>query len=185
MQIKERRVTTKNNNELLLRTVEKTDAEEVLKFRRDVAGETKFLTRYPYEIENSVDKEKEIIGNYIRAEHLVMVGIFDGSTLIGLTSVTPVGLAFKTRHRATAELVVRKEFWNLGLGAYLLETAIECAEECGYERLELSVFSDNARAIRLYKKKGFVNCGQIPQAFKMMDGSYHDEVMMTKNLWKH
>jgi len=185
MQIENMRVTTKNNKELLLRTIQKDDAEALLKFRRDVAGETKFLTRYPYEIENSVDKEKEIIGNYLRADHLAMVGIFEDNRIIGLTSVTPVGMLFKTRHRATAELVVRKEYWNLGLGAYLLDIAVDCAGNCGYERLELNVFSDNARAIRLYKKKGFVNCGQIPQAFKMMDGSYHDEIIMSKNLWKH
>ncbi len=185
MLIEDKKVTTKNEKELLLRTIQREDAEELLRFRRDVAGETKFLTRYPYEIENSVDKERDIIGNYIRAEHLAMVCIFDGNRIIGLTSVTPVGMLFKTRHRATAELVVRKEFWNLGLGSYLLDIAVSCAEDCGYERLELNVFSDNARAIRLYKKKGFVNCGQIPQAFKMMDGSYHDEIIMSKNLWKH
>ena len=130
MVIEDKKVTTKNEKELLLRSIQKDDAEELLKFRRDVAGETKFLTRYPYEIENSVDKEKDIIGNYIRAEHLAMVGIFEGNRIIGLTSVTPVGMLFKTRHRATAELVVRKEYWNLGLGAYLLDIAVKSAEDC-------------------------------------------------------
>ncbi len=185
MVLKNQKISTKNGGEYILRTPQREDAEAVLAFRRDVAGETYFLTRYPYEIENSVDKERDVISNYCRAEHLAMVGIFDGGRLIGITSVSPVGLSFKTRHRATAELVVRKEFWNLGLGAHLLDIAIECAEDCGYERLELSVFADNARALRLYKKRGFIDCGQIPQAFKMMDGKYHDEVMMTKNLWKH
>ena len=184
MLVKEQKITTKTGGEYILRAPTGDDAEAVLGFRRDVAGETIYLMRYPYEIDNAVDKEREVIGNYIRAEHLAMVGIFDRKRLIGVTSVSPVGLSFKTRHRASAELVVRKEFWNLGLGAHLLDVAIECAGECGYERLELSVFADNARALRLYKKKGFIECGQVPQAFKMMDGKYHDEIIMTKNLWK-
>lgn len=184
MRVDEEKITTKNEQEYVLRSPEKDDAEAVLAFRRDVAGETIYLTRYPYEIENSPEKEGEIIGNYLRAEHLIMIGIFDGDRVIGITSVSPVGLTFKTRHRASAEIVVRKEFWNLGLGAHLLDKAIQCAGNLGYERLELSVFADNARALRLYKNKGFVDCGQIPQAFKTMDGNYHDEIMMTKNLWK-
>lgn len=185
MRVEERKVTTKKGIELSLRTPTADDAEKVLAFRRDVCGETIYLTRYPYEIDNSVEKEREIIGNYQRAEHLGMMAIFDKDKIVGVTSVSPVGLNFKTRHRASAELVVRKEYWNLGLGSHLLDLAIEMAENCGYERLELSVFADNARALRLYKKKGFVDCGQVPQAFKMMDGSYHDEVLMSKNLWRH
>ncbi|SDB27313.1 GNAT family N-acetyltransferase [Butyrivibrio sp. INlla16] len=185
MRVEERRVSTKRGMELKLRTPTAEDAEKVLAFRRDVAGETVYLTRYPYEIENSVEKEREIIGNYLRAEHLGMIAIFDEDLIVGVTSVSPVGLNFKTRHRASAELVVRKQYWNLGLGSHLLDQAIELAENCGYERLELSVFADNARALRLYKKKGFLDCGQIPQAFKMMDGTYHDEILMSKNLWRH
>ena len=185
MKIEERRVTTKKGMELKLRTPLPEDVKEILSFRREVAGETIYLTRYPYEIENSEEKEREIIGNYLRAEHLGMMAIFDKEKIVGLTSVSPVGLNFKTRHRASAELVVRKEYWNLGLGSYLLDMAVEMSENCGYERLELSVFADNARALRLYKKKGFVDCGQVPQAFKMMDGSYHDEILLSKNLWRH
>ena len=115
MKIGERKVTIKGGKELKLRTPGKEDAEKVLSFRREVAGETIFLTRYPYEIENSIEKEREIIGNYSRAEHLGMLGIFDDDNIVAITSVSPIGLTFKTRHRASAELVVRKNYWNLGL----------------------------------------------------------------------
>ncbi len=185
MKIEESKVTTKRGEEFQLRTPTREDADKTLAFRRDVAGETIYLTRYPYEIENSIEKEAEILGNYYRAEHLGMLAIFDDKRIIGITSVSPVGINFKMRHRASAELVVRKEYWNLGLGTHLLNQAIELAGMCGYERLELSVFADNARALRLYKKKGFIECGQVPQAFKMMDGSYHDEILMSKNLWRY
>ncbi len=184
MIIEDRKVSTKKGDEFVLRTPVSSDAAEVLSFRRDIAGETKYLIRYPYEIENSVEKEGEIINNYRKAEHLGMIAIFDGNKVIGLSSINPIGLSFKTRHRACMELAVRKAYWNLGLGSHLLEQAVTMAENFGYERLELSVFADNARALRLYKKKGFIDCGQIPQAFKTMDGYYHDEILMTKNLWK-
>ena len=184
MEIEEKKVTTKKGDEFILRTPVKEDAEEILQFRRDIAGETKYLIRYPYEIENSVEKEEEIIKNYSKAEHIGMIAVFDGKKIIGLSSISPIGLSFKTRHRACMEISVRKAYWNLGLGSMLLDQIVYMAENIGYERLELSVFADNARALRLYKKKGFIDCGQIPQAFKTMDGHYHDEVLMTKNLWK-
>lgn len=184
MRIKESKVTTKRGDVFVLRAPEKEDAEALLIFRREVAGESKYLIRYPYEIENSVEKEQEIISNYLRAEHLAMIAIFDDNRVIGLSSINPVGLSFKTRHRATLEIAVRRAYWNLGLGTHLLDKAVLVAEDFGYERLELSVFADNSRALRLYKKKGFIDCGQIPQAFKTMEGSYHDELLMSKNLWK-
>ena len=184
MRVEGKKVTTKDGKELILRSPEKEDAKELLAFRRDIASETKYLVRYPYEIENSEEKEMEIISNYIKAEHLGMIAIFDGEQVVGLSSVTPIGRSFKTRHRASAELAVRKSYWNMGLGAHLLDNAVNLAENIGYERLELYVFADNARALRLYKKKGFMDCGQIPQAFKTMEGQYHDEIVMTKNLWK-
>ena len=47
-----------------------------------------------------------------------------------------------------------------------------------FEQLELTVFADNTRAIRLYEKVGFVKTGVLPRAYRLKDGSYHDEVQM-------
>lgn len=62
----------------------------------------------------------------------------------------------------------------------MLELALEQAWENGFEQLELGVFSDNERAIRLYEKYGFQKTGVSPRAFKLKDGTYRDEILMVR-----
>lgn len=50
----------------------------------------------------------------------------------------------------------------------------------GYEQIELGVFSDNEKAIALYKKFGFEVWGNVKNAFKLKDGTYQDEIIMGK-----
>lgn len=60
----------------------------------------------------------------------------------------------------------------------LINGAIDLARKAGYEQLELGVFSDNSSALHLYQKLGFQEVGRMPNAFKLPDGSYSDEIMM-------
>ena len=45
-----------------------------------------------------------------------------------------------------------------------------------------SVFADNDRAIHLYEKYGFKKYGIQPNAFKLKDGTYRDEIIMVNML---
>ena len=64
-----------------------------------------------------------------------------------------------------------------GLGQRLIEAAIAQAREAGMVRIELGVHDDNARAIRLYEKVGFVREGVSRDAF-YVDGHYTDMINM-------
>ena len=50
------------------------------------------------------------------------------------------------------------------------------------EQIDLEVAADNASAQALYLKCGFQASGRRLRALKFDDGSYHDEVIMTKLL---
>ena len=52
----------------------------------------------------------------------------------------------------------------------------------GLEQMELGVYADNERAIHLYQKYGFEQCGIWKNAFKLKDGTYRDEILMSKIL---
>ena len=71
---------------------------------------------------------------------------------------------------------IAKEFWGLGIGRALTEACIECAKEAGYTQLELDVVSDNASAISLYKKIGFVEYGRNPKGFNSRISGYQELV---------
>ena len=50
------------------------------------------------------------------------------------------------------------------------------------EQIDLEVVADNTRAQALYEKCGFEESGKRTRALKFDDGTYHDEILMTKIL---
>ncbi len=74
---------------------------------------------------------------------------------------------------------VVKKSWSKGIGFRLLESTIERSSCLGFTRLELSVRSDNQRAISLYKKAGFVIEGERKKSLNI-SGNYFDELYMAK-----
>ena len=66
----------------------------------------------------------------------------------------------------------------------MMEIILENVKQTSFEQLELTVFGDNTRAIRLYEKFGFEKVGVMPRAYRLRDGSYHDEVQMVCQIKK-
>ena len=91
----------------------------------------------------------------------------------------------RVRHRSRIGISVAGEYRGVGVGETLLRTVIDWAkQQPGLERLELSVFAHNTRAINLYRKLGFVEMARLPKAFKLGDGTYYDDVMMAMEVVK-
>ena len=110
------------------------------------------------------------------------VTAFLGDEVIGDLGVTQVRPHVKYAHRGYLGMSIRAKHTGMGLGSFLLKTALEQAEENGFEQVELGVFSDNARAIHVYEKAGFTAYGRTPRAFKLKDGTYRDEIIMVRFL---
>jgi len=64
-----------------------------------------------------------------------------------------------------------------GIGERLIRASIDAARAAGFERIELSVYGRNARALALYRKVGFAHEGTRPRG-KKVDGEYDDVHMM-------
>lgn len=73
---------------------------------------------------------------------------------------------------------IAKEFWGLGIGQALTAACIDCARKAGYAQLELDVVADNASALALYKKFGFVEYGRNPKGFRSRNTGYQELVLM-------
>lgn len=87
----------------------------------------------------------------------------------------------KYKHRANIGISVARDYWGMGIGSSLMKLALDQAKENGFEQMELGVCSDNERAIYLYQKYGFQQCGIWNNAFKLKDGTYRDEFLMSKS----
>ena len=70
-----------------------------------------------------------------------------------------------------------------GVGRALLTAGLEWAiENPTIEKVGLSVFSDNERAIALYRLLGFEEEGCRRGEYRMDDGSYRDDLLLQRSV---
>lgn len=110
---------------------------------------------------------------------MVLVAERDGQ-MLGSAGLHPVGLALRRRHAAVLGISVAPEAQGQGVGRALLSALCDYADNWAQLlRLELTVFTDNHRAIRLYESLGFVHEG-THRAYAMRHGRYADANVMAR-----
>jgi putative acetyltransferase len=78
----------------------------------------------------------------------------------------------RRRHVGSFGMGVKDNYQGVGVGSALLATVIDLADKWfNLKRLELSVYTDNERAISLYKKFGFEIEGESKD-YAFRDGQY-------------
>jgi L-phenylalanine/L-methionine N-acetyltransferase len=86
----------------------------------------------------------------------------------------------RRRHAGSLGMAVHDAFQGQGVGSALLAAAINLADNwLGLRRLELHVYPDNAVAIQLYEKFGFVVEGTA-RDFALQNGVFVDALMMAR-----
>lgn len=88
--------------------------------------------------------------------------------------------AGRQAHAAGLGMGVHDAFTGRGIGAALIGAMLDAADNwLALRRIELTVFPDNAPAIRLYERHGFVREGLKRQdAFRA--GAYVDSLLMAR-----
>ena len=140
--------------EIEIREIEVEDYKELLDFMKKVKGETNFLLGYPNEIKMSYEDEKEHIKKVKSSETSNYFVVMKNSKIIGCIGFNG-NTASKTKHYGTIGISVLKEYWGRGIATALLEKLISWAKEKGIKKINLDVFENNERAIKLYEKFGF------------------------------
>jgi putative acetyltransferase len=75
---------------------------------------------------------------------------------------------------------VHDDHWGKGIATALMTELVDAADNWfAIKRLELAVFTDNARAIRLYERFGFQPEG-VRRAFAFRAGQYADALSMAR-----
>lgn len=175
----------KNGKELKITTIGPKEAEQFLKFMKQVSGETHFMSRYEDEVDLSkegIAAERERQKILFEDERQTMISIFDDNRIIGNIAIRTQGKSRKTDHRCAMGLGILKEYHGYGLGTLLMERGLAFAKEVGYQCVELGVLADNVAARSLYKKMGFEESGCLPGAFHLDDGRWIDEISMYKKI---
>jgi putative acetyltransferase len=109
------------------------------------------------------------------ANETVLVAVIKGKVIGSL------GLARYENRRAhvgSLGMAVHDAYAGRGAGSALMVAAISQADNwLNLKRLELGVFTDNARAIALYERFGFEREG-VSRAYAWRDGAYADTLFM-------
>ena len=71
--------------------------------------------------------------------------------IVATAGISAVGNKYKVRHRAEFGIDVVKKYWGLGIGKKMMKACVQCAQNAGYQQLELEVVADNQRAVNMYK----------------------------------
>lgn len=159
--------------DIQIRAAELRDAEDLTALF-NCPGVIAGTYRLPW---RSVEEQRERLTHQSPDRH-VLVAVLDGR-VVGM-----LGLHLepgpRRRHCANLRIAVHDAYQGQGVGSALMVAMIDLADKwLGLRRLELSVYTDNARAIRLYGKFGFVVEGTAHQV-ALRDGSYADAHYMAR-----
>ena len=100
----------------------------------------------------------------------------DGSKVVGWCDVFP-GWADAVKHCGFLGMGVLAGYRGRGIGMQRMVATLAHARQNGVTRVELEVRADNASAIKLYERLGFVQEGRKRNGM-CFDGTYFDSLTM-------
>ncbi len=109
----------------------------------------------------------------------VLVAVIDGR-IVGNLGLHAAAAQLRRRHAYGLGMAVHDDFTRRGVGTALMASAIDLADNwMQIQRLELTVYVDNAPAIALYRKFGFEIEG-THKRFAFRDGAFTDSHTMAR-----
>ena len=108
-----------------------------------------------------------------------LVACADGE-VVGDLGLETYPTHWRRRHVAQIGMAVRDDWQGRGVGTALMEAALDLADNwLNLTRVELSVYTDNAAAVALYKKFGFEIEG-THRRYAFRNGEYADAYSMAR-----
>ena len=169
----------KTGEKVILRHLKKTDKDGVWKNFNDVLEEGAYLPVFT-PVLSEVEKDSWY-ENIIREKELCIVAeiktLKSSSNIIGQCEISNLEWE-AAAHVGNLGIIVAKKYRDLGIGYNLIDLAIRESKKINNkEKIILSCFSTNERAIYLYKKLGFQVVGVRKKNF-YMNSTYYDEIIL-------
>ena len=108
-----------------------------------------------------------------------LVAIVDGK-VVGNIGLMSIAKSRRRAHVASIGMAVHDDYQGKGVGSALMKAALDLADNwLQFTRVELTVYTDNAAALALYKKFGFEIEGTHRQ-YAFRNGVYVDSYSMAR-----
>ena len=168
---------TEKNKILHINKAKGEDALQIIEYLNIVGGESDNLLFGANGFSMTVEAEEGFIEKLADAKASALFTGKIGDEIVCVGSVMAEERE-RIAHQAELAISVKKKYWGQGIGTRLMDTMIAFSRENGQtEILHLGVRAENENAVKLYKKKGFIEVGRHKNFFKI-DGKYHDEILM-------
>lgn len=151
--------------DVVIRAAESSDAEAIA-IIMGCPGVVRGTLQTPY---GSLEERTARVGQRLPRSHSLVAEV-DGR-VVGVIGLN-VNERPRRRHVADLGMSVHDDFQGRGVGGALMAAIVDLAEGwLGITRIELTVYVDNVRAIRLYERFGFTVEGTAPR-YALRDGEY-------------
>ncbi len=135
------------------------------------------LLQTPYPSAEAWRKRLETQATEVDGIHLVAV---HGNEVVASAGIHGHPNMPRLRHSGGLGICVTRAWQGRGVGSEMMRRLLDWADNwMGLLRVELSVYTDNVRAIALYRKHGFEMEGTL-RAFALRRGQYADVFMMAR-----
>jgi len=160
--------------EIVIRPMSLDDAVDFNRVVGVVAREHRYLR---FLDAPSMDKTVDFLRDSLAAGNPHLAAVIDGE-LVGWCDICRHSFEIEA-HVGRLGIGLLPAVRGKGLGKALLDITIGAAERLDFHRIELTVFSDNHRAMALYEKRGFVREGVMRRAARF-GREYRDVVLMAR-----
>lgn len=160
---------------VMIRPVKVEDSEAINEIRR-MHGVMENMLAMKSE---RVDKTKKRTENIGEDEHLMVAEIDEsGAKKVVALAGLHVNSSPRLRHSGSIGIGVHTDYQGIGIGKMIMNELLDIADNwLMLVRVELGVYTDNERAINLYKSLGFEIEGTKKYA-AIRSGEYVDEYIM-------
>jgi putative acetyltransferase len=163
--------------EVVIRPIDIEDASDLNKIRimEGVRENTLAISS------ERVTSTEDYLANLTPNNHLFVAEVEENGTkkIVGVVGLNIYSLP-RLRHSASIGIMVHRDYQNMGIETKLLKKVIDLADkELMLVRVELNVYVDNERAIKLYESFGFKIEGRKKYA-SIRNGEYVDEYLMAR-----
>lgn len=162
-------------SDVTIRTIRMEDAEDLLALD-NMPGVRWGTTRTGA---MTMMEERKYLERFAASSDRYVLGAEVDGHIVGIIHLGGVG-GPRMRHVAHFGMMVRDDYAGRGIGTQLVAAMLDLADNwLGFHRIELEVMVDNAPAVRLYEKMGFVREG-IKRDLVLREGRYVDGYMMAR-----
>lgn len=167
---------------LVIRYPQDSDVEALLKYINSLSRERTFI-RFQGE-QLTLNEEGKYLKNLllkIKKDQAVQLLVFADNMLVGVSAVSMKDKV--QRHIGVFGISIAKNYRGKGVGKLLMDTVFKESKKnlVQLKIIILDVYANNALALSMYEKFGFIKYGKLPKGIIYKD-KHIDDILMYKPL---